>query len=96
MHFLNDFDPICLHTDASDYGIIGYLFQIVDGMQHPVAFVSKSLAATQSRWSVIQKEAYAIFFTIIYLQSLPRDRMFTIGPIPTRKKQETVKMDSKF
>jgi RNase H-like domain found in reverse transcriptase/Integrase zinc binding domain len=34
--------------------------------------------ATQQRWSVIQKEAYAIFFTIIYLQSLLRDRMFTL------------------
>ena len=78
MHFLNDFDPIYLHTDASDYGIGGYLFQIVDGKQHPIAFVSKSLSATQLRWSVIQKEAYAIFFVIIYLQSLLRDRMFTI------------------
>ena len=78
MHFLNDFDPIFVHNDASDYGIGGYLFQIVDGIQHPIAFVSKSLTTTQLRWSVIQKEAYAIFFTIIYLQSLLRDRMFTI------------------
>jgi RNase H-like domain found in reverse transcriptase/Integrase zinc binding domain len=78
MHFLNDFDPNFLHTDASNYGIGGYLFQIVDGIQHPVVFVSKSLTTTQLRRSVIQKEAYAIFFTIIYLQSLLRDRMFTI------------------
>ena len=78
MHFLNDSDPIYLHTDASDYGIGGYLFQIVDGLQHPVAFVSKSLSKTQLRWSVIQKEAYAIFYVIIYLQSLLRDRLFTI------------------
>jgi RNase H-like domain found in reverse transcriptase len=49
MHFLNDTDPICLHTDASDYGIGGYLFQIVDGTEHPVAFVSKSLSKTQLR-----------------------------------------------
>ena len=78
MHFLNDSDPICLHTDASDYGIGGYLFQIVDGTEHPVAFVSKSLSKTQLRWSVIQKEAYAIFYVILYLQSLLRDRVFIL------------------
>ena len=31
MHFLNDTDPIFLQTDASEYGIGGYLFQIIDG-----------------------------------------------------------------
>jgi RNase H-like domain found in reverse transcriptase len=44
MHFLNDTDPIVLHTDASDYGIGGCLFQVVEGKEHPIAFVSKSLS----------------------------------------------------
>jgi RNase H-like domain found in reverse transcriptase len=61
MHFLNDTDPVFLHTDASDYGIGGYLFQVVTGTEHPIAFVSKSLSLSQIRWAVIQKEAYAIF-----------------------------------
>jgi hypothetical protein len=26
MHFLDDFDPIELHPDASDYGIGGYIY----------------------------------------------------------------------
>jgi transposase InsO family protein len=78
MHFLNDTDPICLHTDASDYGIGGYLFQVVDGKEHPIAFVSKSLSLSQIRWAVIQKEAYAIFFVCMYLKSLLRDRKFTL------------------
>ena len=76
MRFLNDYDPIFLHTDASDYGVGGYLFQVVDEIDHPVAFVSKSLSKTQLRWSVIQKEAYAIFYVMTYLQSLLRDRVF--------------------
>ena len=29
-----------LHTDASDYGIGGYLFQIIDGSERPNAFIS--------------------------------------------------------
>ena len=78
MHFLNDTDPVFLHTDASDYGIGGYLFQVVDGKEHPIAFVSKSLSLSQIRWAVIQKEAYAIFYVCMHLKSLLRDRKFTL------------------
>ena len=78
MHLISDTAQITLHTDASDYGVVGHLFQIVDGIDQPVAFVSKSLNKSQLRWSVIQKEAYGIFFSCKYLQSLLRDRFFTI------------------
>ena len=44
--------PITLHTDASDYGVGGYLFQTVDGIDQPVAFVSKSLNKSQLRQHV--------------------------------------------
>ena len=37
MHFISDTAPITLHTDASDYGAGGYLFQIVDGVDQSVA-----------------------------------------------------------
>ena len=73
-----DIAPITLHTDASDYGVGGYLFQTVDGIDQPVAFVSKSLNKSQLRWSVIQKEAYGTFYSCMYLQSLLRDHLFTI------------------
>ena len=50
MHFLDDSHaPIRLYTDASDYGIGGVLFQIVDDIWRPISFVSKSFNATQSR-----------------------------------------------
>ena len=71
MHFMSDTAPITLHTDASDYGVGGYLFQTVDGIDQPVGFVSKSL--NKSR-----KEAYGIFHSCMYLQSLLRDRLFKI------------------
>ena len=76
--FLSYTAPITLHTDASDYGVGGYLFQTVDGVDQPVAFVSKSLNIPKVRWSVIQKEAYGIFHSCMYLQSLLRDRLFRI------------------
>ena len=78
MHFLNDVSPIFLHTDASDYGIGGYLFQLIDGKEVPVAFVSKSFSLVQLRWAVIQKEAFAIYYCCIFLKTLLRDRIFTI------------------
>ena len=76
MHFSSDTAPITLHTDASDYGVGGYLFQTVDSIDQPVAFVSKFLNKSQLRWSVIQKESYGIFYSCTYLQSLLRDRLF--------------------
>ena len=42
---------------TNDIGVGGYLFQTVDGIDQPIAFVSKSLNKSQLRWSVIQKEA---------------------------------------
>ena len=78
MHFMSDTAPSTLHTDASDYGVGGYLFQTVDGIDQPVAFVSRSLNKSQLHWSIIEKEAYGIFYSCMYLQSLLRDRLFTI------------------
>jgi hypothetical protein len=51
---------VFLHTDASDYGIGAYLFQMVDGDERPVALFSKSLVKEQLRWSVPEKECFAI------------------------------------
>jgi hypothetical protein len=46
LFFMDDTSPIYLETDASDYGIGAYLYQIVDGTQHPVGFINKTLACT--------------------------------------------------
>ena len=74
----NALAPIALQTDASDYGVGGYLFQTIDGKEIHVAFVSKSLTKTQLRWCTIQREAYAIYYSCTYLISLLRNRKFTI------------------
>ena len=78
LYFVNDTAPITLRTDASDYGVGGCLSQLVDGVEQPIAFISKSLTEIQLRWSTIQKEAYAIFFCCTKLDTLLRDRRFTI------------------
>ena len=51
---------------------------MIKDVNHPVAFVNKSLTEVQLRWSVIQKEAYAIFHCCTQLDYLLRDRKFII------------------
>jgi hypothetical protein len=53
LHFMDETSPVELYTDASDYGIGGVLFQRVNGELKPISFVSKSLSATQIKWSTI-------------------------------------------
>ena len=78
MYFMSDKAPITLHTDASDYGVGGYLFQTVDGVNQPIASVSKLMTSAQLQWSVIRMEAYGIYYSCMYLESLLRDHPFTI------------------
>jgi hypothetical protein len=78
LFFLNDDAPVCLHTDASNYGIGGYLFQIVDNVQQPISFISKTLTSTEIRWSTPEKEGYAIFYCLMKLEHLLRDCHFTL------------------
>ena len=78
LYFMDDHAPVFLMTDASDYGIGGYLYQVYNGTKQLIALVSKSLTVSQLRWSVIQKEAYGIYFCCNKLDTLLRDRKFTI------------------
>ena len=78
LFFMNDTAPVFLHTDASKYGIGGYLFQVVDGVQQPIAFISKTLSSVELRWSVPEKEGYAIFYSLMKLEHLVRDIHFTL------------------
>ena len=78
LHFIDPDAPIYLHTDASDYGIGAYLFQLKDGIEYPIAFVSKALHKEQLRWDTPEKECYAIFYSLQKLSYLIRDTHFTL------------------
>lgn len=49
-----------LHTDASDYAIGAVLSQVWEGVAHPVAFVSRQLTPTETRWPTHDKEMLAV------------------------------------
>ena len=76
--FMDDESPVFLHTDACDLGIGAYLFQVKDGKEYPISFLSKALSGPQLNWSTYDKEAYAIYFAILKLQYLLRDIKFTV------------------
>jgi len=52
--------PFCLSGDASDLAIGATLFQLVDGLEHPICFYSKKLDAHQKCYSTNEKEALSL------------------------------------
>jgi hypothetical protein len=77
-HWLTPGHPIFVNTDASDYGIGAYLYQIIDGKEVPISFLSKTLSKTERKWSTIEKEAYAIFYALSKWEMYLRDSHFTL------------------
>jgi hypothetical protein len=80
LSFINPAWRIWLRTDASNFGIGAYLFQINEaGEEVPIEFLSKSLTLGQDlKWSVPEKEAYAIFYAIKKWDHLLRDVRFIL------------------
>jgi len=58
--------PFCLSVGASDLAIGAILFQLVDGLEHPICFYSKKLDAHQKRYSTIEKEALSFVLAVRY------------------------------
>ena len=78
LYYVDPEGHIHLQTDASDYGIGAYLFQLVNEKEYPIMFISKSLTKVQLRWSVPEKECYAIIHALNKMEHLLRDRHFTL------------------
>ena len=81
--FLDEYSEIFLQTDASDYGIGAYLYQLIklpDGstVERPIGFISKSIASEHTSWDTPMKEGYAIFYALKKWEYLLRDREFTV------------------
>jgi hypothetical protein len=70
--------PIHVRTDAPDYGIAGYIFQLDQQKELPIRFISKALPKAQVNWSTFEKEAIAIFYTITKFDVLLRDIRFLV------------------
>lgn len=76
--FFPDESPIYLHTDASSVGIGGYLFQLRNNIEVPIAFTSKALTTQQQKWATQEIECYAIFISLQKFEYILRDVKFII------------------
>ena len=57
--------PYHIHVDASDYPVGAVLGQPGDqGSEQPIAFASKKLNATQRNWATVEKETFAILWSL--------------------------------
>jgi hypothetical protein len=68
LHHRDDPASLRLYTDVSNYGIGANLCQVAtradeSNQEQPLGFISKYLSDTGRRWSVDEKEAYAIFYS---------------------------------
>ena len=79
LYFMNDYWDIGMETDASDYGIGAFLFQVnpENGDKVPIQFISKSLTGAQLRWSTPEKEMYAKYYAVKKLDYILGNTPFT-------------------
>lgn len=56
--------PFAVHCDASSFGIGAMLTQEFDGIEKPIAYMSKSLTGPQKNYSITERELLSIILAI--------------------------------
>jgi hypothetical protein len=69
--------PIIVTADAAPKGIGGVISLVVDGLEKPVAFTSRTLTAAEQNYSKLEKEALALIHTLKFHKYL-YGRKFTL------------------
>lgn len=67
-----------LHTDASNNGIGGVLHQSTDHGDQPITFLSRSLSATEKKFSTVEKECLALVWCITKLRPYLYGQRFVV------------------
>jgi len=78
LYFLKNTESPILQTDASYYGIGGYLYMIVNHQVRVIRFFSKSLVGSQLNLSAREKECYGINYGVNLFEDLLDNRYFIL------------------
>ncbi|GFW74102.1 hypothetical protein TNCV_4176481 [Trichonephila clavipes] len=62
--------PYTIHSDASQIGIAACLSQKCGDKCYPIAYTSQKLSKTQQSWSTIEREAFAIVWSLKKVRSV--------------------------
>ena len=66
-------------TDASNVAIGAVISNVMDdGIERPIAYMSKTLNKTQRKWSTIEREAYAVIVALNEFNCYLWGRHFTL------------------
>ncbi len=65
LYYVNNDDMLYLQTDASQHGVGGMLYQKGKDCKHYITFLSMSFNEAQKKWSVIEQEAFSVYFDIM-------------------------------
>lgn len=67
--------PFVVAVDASQFCVGGCLLQVIDGLEHPVCFLSRKLKVHELHYSTVEKEALALVLAVrafsVYFGSSP-------------------------
>ena len=70
--------PIILACDASPFVVGAVLSHMVDGVERPVAYASRTLTSAEKNYSQVEREALAIVFGVTKFNKFLYGRKFTL------------------
>lgn len=73
--------PFEVHTDASNVGVGAMLTQTINSREHPIAYMSRSLSASEQNYSITERETLAVITALehwrCYLENGKRFIVYT-------------------
>lgn len=70
--------PFFIQTDASAVALGVMLFQVQDGLEHPVAYASRALTSAEQKYSATERELLGVIFGIEKFRGYVEGTHFTV------------------